>query len=613
MPYKIRFLLLLAFVAVTTFTFSSCSSKKDVDKKNAQPDLGDWTIWNQKLKNFSPSIGAYGGQLVVSSFGGDVKTFNPITNSDGASQEVLQFIFEGLLQIDLNTMEPLPGIAESWTISPDQLTYDFSLRKDVFWSDGKPLTADDVVFSLEVINDKKNISALRDGLVINGKTIKAIKTGTYSVRMLLPSPFAPFLKVITEFMGLPIIPKHLLEKAQQTGRFATTWEINTPVSEIIGTGPFIIDSYESSQKIILKRNPRYWKKDKAGNTLPYLDKITFLYVKDHSAELLKFQNGESDYFEMFGEDYPILKPQEKALNFTVYNLGPRFQESMLIFNQNPEIKKKTNTPYVAPHKVKWFRNKRFRQAIAYCIDKEEIINIVHNGLAQPQWTPMSPTSGYFLNDHVKKYPFNLDSARTLLKAEGFTDQNGDGKLEDPDGNAVEFSLVTNSGNSDRKKYCDIIRKDLQNIGITVFVNVLEFNNLIDKIDNTYDWETIVLGLSGSDEPHCGANVWMSSARTHEWYPKQKSPSTPWEARIDTIFTLGAQEMDKVKRKAFYDEWQEIYAEQLPYIEIVSPLRLAAVRNKFGNVCPAPTGEAVWAYKRIFFHNIEEIYVLQGKK
>jgi peptide/nickel transport system substrate-binding protein len=575
--------------------------------------LGDWTIWNQKLKDFKPSIGTYGGQMVVSSFGGDVKTFNPITTTEASSQEVLQFVFEGLVQIDLRTMEPIPGIAESWTISPDNLTYDFTLRKDVYWSDGQPLTSDDVVFTLDVINDKRNISALRDGLVINGKNITAIKTGNYSVRFQLPYPFAPLLKVMSELMGFPIIPKHKLDKAQQAGRIASTWEINTNINEIIGAGPFIIDSYESSQKIVLRRNPRYWKKDQAGNTLPYLDKIIFLYVKEHSAELLKFQNGETDYFEMFGEDYPTLKPLEKEQNFRIYNLGPRFVDLHLLLNQNPGINIETNKPYVAPYKVKWFRNKRFRQAIAYCFDKEEMINIVHNRLAQAQWTPMSPSSGYYCKSDVKKYPYNLDSARNILKAEGFVDRNGDGKLEDLDGNVVEFSLVTNAGNSDRKKYADIIRKDLENVGITAYVNLLEFNNLVDKLDNTYDWETMILGLGSSDEPHVSANIWMSSARTHEWYPRQKTPSTPWEARIDTIFTVGAQEMDKTKRKVLYDEWQDIFAEQLPYIPLVSPLRLAAVRDKFGNVCPAPTGESVWVYKRMFFHNIEEIFVLEGKK
>lgn len=602
----------LATIVIIGLSLFSCSSNKQETPKAAQSGLGDWKIWNQKLKDFAPSIGTTGGELVMSSSRGEVKTFNPITANEVPSTEVLQFVFEGLTSQDMGTLDAIPGLAESWTVSKDHMTFDFNLRKDVLWSDGQPLTPDDVVFTLDVVYDKKNTSPIRDVLLINGKPITATKTGPHSVRMQLPCPFAPFLKIISG-VGLPIVPRHLLTDAQNSGKIASTWEVNTKVKDIVGTGPFFIGSYEPSQKIVLKRNPHYWMKDTAGNQLPYLDRITLLYVKDGSAELLKFQNRETDYLEMRSEDYPVLKPLEGGQDFTIYNLGPFLMEEHLLFNQNLDVNKETKKPFVAPYKVKWFRNKRFRQAIAYCFDKEEMINIVHNGLAQQQWTPMSEASGYFYNPNVKKYPFNLDSARSILKQEGFSDRNGDGKLEDPDGHTVEFSLVTNAGNSDRIKYCEIIRKDLESVGITVHVNLLEFNNLVDKLDHTYDWETMILGLTGSDEPHTGALVWMSSARSHEWYPLQKTPSTPWEARLDTIFTLGAQEMDKKKRKALYDEWQEIFSEELPYIELVTPLRLAAVRNKFGNICPAPTAEAAWVDKRMFFHNIEEIYVLPGKK
>jgi len=593
-------------------TMPSCSAKKPEQQKNAKSGLGDWHEWSRKLKEFKPTIGTKGGQLVVSSFGGDVKTFNPITAAEVSSSEILQFVFEGLTGQDMNTLDAVPGLAQSWSVSEDKLTYDFNLRSDIFWSDGEPVTPEDVIFTLDVVYDKKNTSQLRDILLVNGKPITAVKTGPRSVRLRLPCRFAPFLKMISG-LGLPIIPKHKLEVAQKSGILASTWEVNAKVADIVGTGPFFIETYEPSQKIVLRRNPHYWKKDAAGNALPYLDKIVFQYVKDQSAEVLKFQNNESDYLEMRSEDYPTLKPQENAQHFTIYNLGPHMLEAHMLFNQNPSMNPQTHKPLIAPHKLKWFRSSRFRQAVAYCFDKKEMINIVHNGLAQPQWTPMSEAAGYFFNPSVRQYPFNLDSARSILKSEGFSDRNGDGTLEDADGNPVEFSLVTNAGNSDRKKYAEIIRKDLENVGITVHVNLLEFNNLVDKLDHTYDWETMILGLTGSDEPHSGANVWMSSGHQHEWYPLQKIPSTPWEARIDTIFTLGVQEMDKAKRKALYDEWQAIYSEQLPYIELVTPIRLIAVRNKFGNVCPAPSAEAAWVNKREFFHNIEEIYLLQTGK
>jgi peptide/nickel transport system substrate-binding protein len=131
---------------------------------------------------------------------------------------------------------------------------------------------------------------------------------------------------------------------------------------------------------------------------------------------------------------------------------------------------------------------------------------------------------------------------------------------------------------------------------------LEFNNIVDKLGSTYDWDCILLSFTGGVEPHFGKNVWHSSGQLHEWYPRQKEPATEWEARIDEIFELGVQELDRDKRKELYDEWQMIVSEQLPLIYTVLPESIFAVRNKFGNLYPTPFGGA--------FHNIEEIYIVK---
>ncbi|MFW6254143.1 MAG: ABC transporter substrate-binding protein [Chitinivibrionales bacterium] len=578
----------------------------------SQSKLEDWRFWAEKAKSFVPEIGTYGGNMRVTSFGSDPKTFNPITSNETSSIEVLQFVFDGLTRYDVVNQQPMPSLAESWTVSEDNLTYDFELRKDVIWSDGTPFTADDVVFTFEALYDKRNLSATRDLLMIDGKPIQVRKTSTHSVRMVLPYPLAPFLRLLNG-TTTPILPAHKLAEAQKNGQFSHTWEVDTDVDEIVGTGPFVIDSYDPSQRLVLKRNDKYWKTDADGNRLPYLDNITFAYLKDQSTELLKFKNGESDFYYMRGEDYPVLKPLEEKQDFTIHNLGPQLGDVFFIFNQNPENNPKTGKPYVDPVKLKWFRNKGFRQAMAWAIDREQMVNIVHNGLAQPQHTPINEAAGFFHNPDVKKYTYNLDSARAILASEGFIDRDNDGIVEDSAGNPVEFSLYTNSGNAEREKYCEIIRKDLEQIGVKVHFSLLEFNNLVDKLDHSYDWETIVLGLTGSDDPHDGSNVWLSSARTHQWYPYQDTPSTAWEARIDTIFTQGAQMMDKARRKELYDEWQQIYSEQLPYITLVSKYRLFAVRNRFGNLNPVPIAEAAYVHKRKFFHNIEEIFVRSSSK
>jgi peptide/nickel transport system substrate-binding protein len=272
----------------------------------------------------------------------------------------------------------------------------------------------------------------------------------------------------------------------------------------------------------------------------------------------------------------------------------------VVFNQNSGTNPKTGKPFVAPHKLAWFKDVRFRRAVAHAVDRHKIIEIVKNGLGYPQYSPESPAVGYFYNDNVRKYDHDLVQARTLLKEAGFLDQNGDGILEDASGNSLEFNLYTNADNTERVDIASIIRRDLESLGMKVNFLLVEFNTLVSKLTSTYEWDAIVLGLTGSVDPHFGQNVWLSSGQLHMWYPQQKEPATSWEKRVDELFSLGAQELDEVKRKAHYDEFQAIIADEVPMVYTVLGARLTAVRNKFGNLKPAPYGGVL--------HNLEELYI-----
>jgi len=316
--------------------------------------------------------------------------------------------------------------------------------------------------------------------------------------------------------------------------------------------------------------------------------------------LLKFVEGTTDSVSVRGMDYPYIKPLERKKNFTVYDLGPDMGSQFLFFNQNPGKNPKTNEPFVEPHKWKWFTNVEFRRAVAHAIDKKKIIEIVKNGLGYPQYSPMGPGSGFFHNAAVTKNQFDLGKAKSILNGAGFEDRDGDGYLEDPEGKRVEFNLYTNAGNTERVDIAAIIRSDLEKIGMKVNFKSMEFNTLVGKLTSTFEWEAIVLGLTGGIEPHFGKNVWTSAGQLHMWYPRQETPATAWEKRIDEIFIAGVQELDEDNRKILYDEYQQIVADNVPLIYTVLSARITAVRNKFGNLKPTNYGGV--------FHNIEEIYV-----
>ncbi len=553
---------------------------------------------SKSASHSQPLSERHGGQLTLSTTS-DPKTFNPIVAKETSTTAITGLIFEGLTQTNGVTTEVEPSLAESWEISEDGLVWRFELRKDVRWSDGKPLTSADVVFTFnELIYNPDIPTSSRDIFTLEGQPVGVQAKGKYAVEFTLPVPFAPFLRAL----GQDIVPKHLLKPAVDAGTFASAWGLDASPNQIVGTGPFALSAYQAGQSITLKRNPHYWKKDEDGNALPYLDSLQYVIVQNQDVELLRFQEGELDIYGLRGSDYGLLKPREKELNFTVYETGPAFGTSFLFFNQNPGVNPETQKPFVAPHKRAWFEDRNFRKAIAMAMDKQSMIDIVMNGLGFPQTAAMSPSAGYFYNASVPVFAFDLKEAAYVLEQAGYVDRDGNGVREDPQGNPLEFSLVTNAGNTDRVQIINIIRKDLEQLGMKVHVSQLEFNNLVNKLNATYEWEGMVLGLTGGIEPHFGKNVWHSSGHLHMWNPRQETPSTEWEAEIDALFEAGVQELDPAKRKALYDRWQVIVAEQLPLIYTVLPASITAVKNRFGNLNPTPYGGAL--------HNIEELYVLK---
>lgn len=537
----------------------------------------------------------YGGELVLSTTS-DPKSFNDIIAKETSTTLVTGHIFEGLTTENAFTTKVEPHLARRWEVSEDGIQWIFYLRNDVLWNDGHPFTADDVVFTFnELIYNPDIPSSARDIFTIEGKTFKVEKIDNYTVRFTLPVKFAPFLRG----MGQGILPKHKLKSIVDEGKFNFTWGIDTPPAEIVGTGPFKLVKYDPGQRLVFERNPRYWKHSNEGDRLPYISKIIYLIVQNQDVSLLKFVEGTTDYYGFRGMDYPLLKPLEEKRNFTVYDLGPDTGSNFILFNQNTGVNPKSNKPFVESHKQKWFTNSSFRRAVAHAIDKERMIEIVRNKLGYPQYSSIGPGGGFFHNPDVMKYDYDLNKAKRILNEIGFKDRDGDGYIEDSTGKMVEFNLYTNSGNTERVDIAGIIRHDLEKLGMKVNFLILEFNTLVSKLNATFEWDAIILGLTGGIEPHFGKNVWNSKGQLHLWYPQQKTPATDWEKRIDELFLQGVQELDEDKRKVYYDEFQMIVSQKLPVIYTVLSSRISAVRKKFENLQPTNYGGV--------FHNLEELY------
>ena len=537
---------------------------------------------------FQYAVGKRGGNRTYSTIG-DPLTFNPALANDSASSGPLSYLFEGLTESSWLTGRIEPALAERWEHSADGLTWTFHLRPGVRWHDGQPFTAHDVEFTFNRIIYNDDVKAsnratfnfrIRDEATGQWReermTVAALDAHT--VRFQLPVSFAPFLR----YMGADILPKHILEPHVDAGTFDTVWDINTDPTEVIGTGPFTIASYQPGERIVLRRHPDYWLKDAQGNTLPYLDEIVRIIVPDLTAALARFRAGETDTHSVLGEEFAPLEPLQTAENFTIHRRGPGFGTTFLAFNVNPGRNPDTGVHYVAPEKREWFRNRQFRQAVAHVIDKDAIINEIQRGLAYPQWSSVSPAAGDFHNPNVRRYQYNLNLANSILDGIGWRDTDGDGIREDHAGNAIAFTLVTNENNSQRVAVGRLIEQGMEDVGLQVDYRPLGWGDLVSRLSATYEWDAVIIGFTGGPDPHGNFGLWHSSGGFHLWHPNQAQPATDWEAEIDDLYVRASQELNHDRRVALYHRAQAIASENVPLIYTTLSERVTAVRNVFGN-------------------------------
>ncbi len=552
---------------------------------SSSPPAGSVRLIRLNPSEFEAKTGKEGGSMYFI-LNGDPKTFNPVVAQETTSTAVLDYLFTGLTKVDVKTMRPVPDLAEGWKEYDGGKRYVFYLKKGVRWSDGKPLTADDIVFTYRELYLNKDIpnstadmlrGLLRTEEEINN-FVKKVDDGTVEFR--LPSSFAPFLNVLSA----PVLPKHKLYKYVREGNFPTAWNVNTDPKEIVGTGPYTIKRYIKGQLVEFKANPYYYEKDKEGRPLPYIKELVGMIVQDPDTALLKFSTKSVDFIGVRPQDLMFLS---KIRSAQVYDLGPTPSTTFLVFNQNPRAK-------ILSYKVKWFQKRTFRVAISHAIDREGICYLVYNGLAEPLYTPITPANRpYYDERYYPKYDYNLEKAKELLESIGFKDRDKDGVLEDKEGHKLEIVLLTNAGNKERETIGNIIKEDLEKIGVSVIFRPIDFNTLVSKVSSPpYEWEAVLLGLTGSMDPHFGRNVWHSSGTLHIWNPMQEKPSTHWEEEVDRFFDNGAKERDSNKRVLLYKEAFRIITYEQPMVFITTPKSMLSAYPKFENFFPT-----VWGWYR----------------
>lgn len=543
-------------------------------------------------------------RLVISDLSAP-KTFNVVMNQESTS--LFGLLYEGLVSQNGVTGELEPGLAESWEISENQQQVTFTLREGLKWSDGEPFTIDDIIFTYNDIYFNEQIpSSERDILRIGQQGLfpEVRKVDERRVEFTTPEPFAPILRFAG---GMSILPKHILADSvysndpEGSPKFISTWGTDTDPQKIIGNGPYRMRSYQGGERIILERNPYYWRRDAEGNPQPYVEQFIIQIVESTDNSLIQFRSGGLDTIAIQPNYFSLIKQEENRGDFTIYSGGPALSTSFITFNLNKG--KRNGTPLVNPIKSRWFNTLEFRQAIAHAIDRQTMINNTFQGLGVPQNSPIYIQSPYYLSpeEGLPTYEYNLAKAKELLQSAGFQ-YNAANQLLDAEGNRVRFTLITNAGNSIREAIGSQIRQDLAQIGIQVDFQPIAFNTLVAKMDNSLDWEALMLGFGGAGvEPDGGRNIWSPDGQLHAFNQKpgegeaqlEGREVADWENEIYQLYVQGGQELDDAKRKEIYAEAQRLVQQYVPFIYLVNPLSLSAVRNRIEGVQYSALGGSLW--------------------
>lgn len=553
-------------------------------------------------------IGRYGGIFILNETT-QPTTFNPIVPNNLSTSMVLSRLMSGLIDFDPRTEAFTPALAKSWTVSPDGLTYTFHLRKGVLWSDGVPFTAEDVVFTFdtilaEVVHPETGQTMPRypsryyEQYHIDGEPIQYQAIDSHTIRFTLPKTYAPFLYDVSR----TILPKHKLIAAFESDRFLKEWTTKTAIEtpqEIVGTGPFKIFSYKPGERLVLEPNPHYWRADEEGQRLPYIDYLVIKFVSESNTAIAHFATGKSDASGISAEDFEWVKRAQGTYDFTIYNRGPSASVNFFWFNQNAGISEE-GRPYLPKHKLEWFTDKRFRQAILHGFNREGLIDAILFGKGEVLHSIIPPAKGEWHNPNVRKYDYSIAKAKALLQSAGFY-WDSDRTLKDRNGEPVRFNLLLVE--SDRYDQIGVtFVENMKDLGIEVTLERTDFATLLKRTDGTFDYDMTILGWGSSSaayDPSGSKALYLSSGAYHMWNPRQEEPATEWEARIDDLIHLQEQTLDKKQRIAYMHEVQAILSEELPLLFGYSPYGYVGIKNKWKNIYIPKAGTILW--------NLDEIW------
>lgn len=482
-----------------------------------------------------------------------------VVDGDAYTSQVGGFVLESLLMRDPETLEWRPWIARNWEVSDDGLTITFDLRENVKFSDGEPLTSEDVVFTYEFINNPEiNTPQLRS-YYENFESVTA--NGPHRVVFALREPY--FLSL--EFAGgLPILPQHYY------ARF-TPEEFNTMPGLLMGTGPYMLpmppeEWQPGSGAIELVRNERYW------GPRPTFDRLVWREISDETAQLVAFRNSEIDRYSVTPERYGQLKDDAALLakadlyEYSTPNSGYRY----IGWNQ-----RKNGEPTI-------FADERVRRALTMLTNREEMAQQLMAGLATVANGPFNPLGSQAAPD-VEAWPYDPSRARGLLAEAGWTDRDNDGVLENEQDQEFRFKLIYPSNSQNYQQMAFYLKDAYARAGVVLEPDPTEWNTMLQRIDER-NFDGITLGWTGSIEGDpkqiFHSDSIAAGGSNHISYAN---------ADLDALIDKARVTMDREKRLAMWRDVHRILHEDQPYTFLFFSKAVGFMDKRIRNVQITRTG------------------------
>ena len=525
-----------------------------------------------------------GGDLTAT-LRAEPKTANRFASSSFPTHLLSLLTDARLVQLDPATDTPQPWLAESVARTSDT-TVEVVLRPNLRFSDGSPVTADDVVWSLKAGYETPT-GGIGPAMRIGADAITARAESDRKVVFTLPRPWGPAVRLLEV---LPILPRAVIEPALASGTFASACPMTAPCP---GVGPFVIKSYDAGERVVLARNPHYWRTGDNGVRLPYLDTLTLATVPDQNTELLRLTGGEADLLqsELRPEDLRAVRPEADQRRLVLHDLGPALDRTLLWFNLGPAP---------LPPARAFLRDDRFRMAVSLSVDRQGLAESVYLGAATASSEPVAAGNRTWTVADLPRPAYDPARAAALLDEMGLKDGDGDGVREDRAGHPVRFSVLVQAGITAATGGMAFLRDALRNVGVALDIVELAQGSVMAQWQKG-DYDAIYQFIQVSDsDPAGNLDFWLSRGSSHLWHPGQAKPATPWEAEIDRRMERVASLTEPAARVAEFAEVQRIMLRHNPVLWFASARVYVAARPRVGGMTPRlARPQVLWKADELF--------------